>query len=64
MLDRVTNAPAGWGRLANGMVDSPAIEAGGGSISRIDAVWPKVREERGVTKGTIKLHGPDAGGSL
>ena len=22
----MTNAPAGWGRLANGMVDSPAIE--------------------------------------
>lgn len=28
LFDRDTNIPTGWGREANGMVDSPSIEAG------------------------------------
>ena len=30
LIDRETNAPAGWGREVNGMVDSRVIEAGVG----------------------------------
>ena len=41
LLDMVTKAPADWGgaRLATGMVDSPAIAAGGGSAPSSDAGW-------------------------